>query len=152
MLKEFKEFAMRGNVMDMAVGIIIGGAFGPIVQSLVKDILMPPVGLFMGGVDFSDLFITLKQGIPPGPYPMLADAQAAGAVTINYGVFLNFVVSFFIVALAVFFLIQAFNRMRRKEGPPPAEPSTKACGFCYMTIPIHALKCGFCTSDLQKTA
>jgi len=151
MLKEFKEFAMRGNVMDMAVGIIIGGAFGPIVQSLVKDILMPPIGLFMGGVDFTDLFITLKQGMPPGPYPILSDAQAAGAVTINYGVFLNFVVSFFIVALAVFFLIQAFNRMRREEEPPPAEPSTKECGLCHMTIPIQAVKCGFCTSDLQRT-
>lgn len=152
MLKEFKEFVMRGNVMDMAVGIIIGGAFGPIVQSLVKDILMPPIGLLMGGVDFSDLFITLKQGIPPGPYPILADAQAAGAVTINYGVFFNFVVSFLIVALAVFFLIQAFNRMKREEEPPAAEPSTKECTFCHMTIPIPAIKCGFCTSDLQKTA
>jgi large conductance mechanosensitive channel len=153
MLKEFKEFAMRGNVIDMAVGIIIGGAFGPIVQSLVKDILMPPIGLLMGGVDFTDLFVTLKQGIPTGPYRILADAQAAGAVTMNFGVFLNFVMSFLIIALAVFLFVKAINRMKREEQKiPPAEPTTKDCIYCHMTIPINAMKCGFCTSDLQKTA
>ena len=152
MLKEFKEFAMRGNVIDMAVGIIIGGAFGPIVQSLVKDILMPPIGLLMGGVDFTDLFYILKQGTPPGPYRTLVEAQAAGAVTMNYGVFFNFIISFLIVAFAVFLLVKAINRMKREEEAPPAVPTTKACLFCQMTIPITATKCGFCTSDIQKTA
>ena len=152
MLKEFKEFAMRGNVIDMAVGIIIGGAFGPIVQSLVKDILMPPIGLLMGGVDFTDLFLTLKQGMPSGPYRTLVEAQAAGAVTVNYGVFVNFVISFLIVAFAVFLLIKAINRMKRKEEAPPAVPTTKECPFCRMTIPITATKCGFCTSEVKKTA
>jgi large conductance mechanosensitive channel len=153
MLKEFKEFAMRGNVIDMAVGIIIGGAFGPIVQSLVKDILMPPIGLLMGGADFTDFFVILKQGTPPGPYRLLADAQAAGAVTINYGIFVNFIISFLIVAFAVFMLIKAINRMKRQEqNIPPAEPTTKDCPYCQMTIPIKAMRCGYCTSELAKSA
>ena len=115
MLKEFKEFALRGNVIDMAVGIIIGGAFGTIVKSLVSDVIMPPIGLLLGGIDFSNLFALLKAGDPAGPYASLADAQAAGAVTINYGVFLDNIVSFILVALAVFFLIRAINQLQRKE-------------------------------------
>jgi large conductance mechanosensitive channel len=152
MLKEFKEFAMRGNVVDMAVGIIIGGAFGTIAKSLVTDVLMPPIGLLVGGVDFTDLFVTFKQGMPPGPYRILADAQAAGAVTVNYGVFLNSVVSFLIVAFAVFLVIKAINQMKRKEETPPAVPTSKECIFCRMSIPINATKCGFCTSEITKTA
>ena len=122
MIKEFKEFAMRGNVVDMAVGIIIGGAFGLIVSSLVADIIMPPIGLVLGNVDFTDLFAILKEGTPPGPYPSLEAAKAAGAVTINYGLFINRVISFIIVAFAVFMLIKAINTMRKREEAAPAAP------------------------------
>jgi large conductance mechanosensitive channel len=148
MLKEFKEFAMRGNVVDMAVGIIIGGAFGTIAKSLVSDVIMPPIGLLLGGVDFSDLFIELRQGATPGPYAALTDAQAAGAVTINYGLFVNNVVSFIIVALAVFFLVKAINRLRRTEEEAPAEPTTKECPKCFTAIPIKATRCPHCTSEI----
>jgi large conductance mechanosensitive channel len=123
MLKEFKEFAMRGNVMDMAVGIIIGAAFGAIVSSLVNDVLMPPIGLILGGVDFSSLMLTLKEGTPPGPYATPAAAKAAKAVTMNIGVFINAVISFLLVAFAVFMLVKTINRIRRQE-PPPATPPT----------------------------
>jgi len=123
MLKEFKEFAMRGNVVDMAVGIIIGAAFGTIVQSLVNDMIMPPIGLALGNVDFSNLFLLLREGTPPGPYPALQDAVKAGAVTINYGKFINTIISFLIVAFAVFILVRSINKMRlRKETEPPAPP------------------------------
>ena len=149
MLKEFKEFAMRGNVVDMAVGIIIGGAFGTIVKSLVSDILMPPLGLLMGGVDFSNIFLVLKDGAKPGPYAALADAQGAGAVTINVGVFANTVISFLIVAFAVFLLIKGINRLRRQEEQPAAEPDTKDCPFCMSSIPIKARRCPHCTSELE---
>jgi large conductance mechanosensitive channel len=148
MLKEFKEFAMRGNVVDMAVGIIIGGAFGTIVKSLVDDVLMPPIGLLLGGVDFSNLFLVLKHGTAPGPFVALADAKAAGAVTINYGIFLNGVISFLIVAFAVFLLIRAINSMRREEKAPPAAPTTKECQYCASSIPIKATRCPQCTSEL----
>jgi large conductance mechanosensitive channel len=148
MFKEFKEFAMRGNVVDMAVGIIIGGAFGTIAKSLVSDVIMPPIGLLLGGVDFSDLFIELRQGATPGPYAALTDAQAAGAVTINYGLFVNNVVSFIIVALAVFFLVKAINRLRRTEEEAPAEPTTKECPKCFTAIPIKATRCPHCTSEI----
>ena len=150
MLKEFKEFAMRGNVVDMAVGIIIGGAFGTIVKSLVADVIMPPIGLLLGGVDFSNLFVTLKDGAETaGPYAALADAQAAGAVTINYGIFFNSVISFLIVAFSVFILIKAMNTAKRKEeAPAPAAPTTKDCSFCATTIPIAAKRCPHCTSQL----
>jgi large conductance mechanosensitive channel len=123
MLKEFKEFAIKGNVLDMAVGIIIGAAFGTVVQSVVKDVLMPPIGLLLGGVDFTDLFITLQQGAAPGPYATLAAAQEAGAVTINYGLFVNSVVSFTIVAFAVFMVVRSFNRLKRQEEEAPAPPA-----------------------------
>ena len=148
MFKEFKEFAMRGNVVDMAVGIIIGGAFGTIVKSLVSDVIMPPIGLLLGGVDFSNLFMVVKEGSPAGPYAALADAQAAGAVSINYGLFINSVVSFLIVAFAVFFVIKSLNAMKREEEEPPAEPTTKECSFCFSEIPIKATRCPNCTSEV----
>ncbi len=149
MLDEFKKFAVKGNVVDMAVGIIIGGAFGTIVKSLVDDVLMPFIGLLLGGVDFSDLFIVLKDGAEAAaPYATLADAQAAGAVTVNYGLFVNNVVAFLIVALAVFFLVKGINRLKDQEEAPPAEPTTKACPFCATDIPIAASRCPHCTSEL----
>lgn len=148
MWKEFKEFAMRGNVVDMAVGIIIGGAFGTIVKSLVSDVLMPPIGLLLGGVDFADFFITLKEGATPGPYPTLADAQETGAVVISYGVFVNAVISFLIVAFAVFLLIRGINRLQRDQESPPPEPTTRECPYCMSAIPIKATRCPHCTSEL----
>lgn len=123
MLKEFREFAIKGNVLDMAVGIIIGAAFGTVVQSVVNDVLMPPIGLLLGGVDFTDLFVTLQQGSVAGPYATLAAAQEAGAVTINYGLFVNSVVSFVIVAFAVFMVVRSFNRLKREEEEAPAPPA-----------------------------
>jgi len=151
MLKEFKEFAMRGNVVDMAVGIIIGAAFGTIVKSLVSDIIMPPIGLLLGNVDFSNLFVVLKQGATAGPYASLTDAQAAGAVSINYGAFVNTVTSFVIVAFAVFLVIRSINRLKRQEEEPAAEPTTRSCPYCQSTIPIKATRCPFCTSELKST-
>jgi len=148
MFKEFKEFAMRGNVVDMAVGIIIGGAFGTIVKSLVSDVLMPPIGLLLGGVDFANFFLTLKEGAAAGPYSSLAAAQEAGAVVISYGVFLNAVISFLIVAFAVFLLIKGINRLQREQEAPPSEPTTRDCPFCISTIPIKASRCPHCTSEL----
>jgi len=146
MLEEFKKFAMRGNVVDMAVGIIIGGAFGTIVKSLVSDVIMPPIGLLLGGVDFSDFFITLKDGATAGPYASLAAAQEAGAVTISYGLFVNAVISFLIVAFAVFLLIKGINRMQTEE--KEAEPTEKDCPYCYSSIAIKATRCPNCTSEL----
>jgi large conductance mechanosensitive channel len=148
MLKEFREFAMRGNVIDMAVGIIIGGAFGTIVKSLVADVIMPPVGLLLGGVDFADLFVVLKEGTTAGPYAALADAKAAGAVTISYGLFFNAVISFLIVVFAVFLLIRSINKLKREEEVAPAEPTTKECPKCFSTISIKASRCPNCTSDV----
>ena len=148
MFKEFKEFAMRGNVVDMAVGIIIGAAFGTIVKSLVADILMPPIGLLLGGVDFSNLFLVIKQGTAAGPFNSLAEAQNAGAVTINYGAFMNTVISFIIVAFAIFMVVKAMNSLKRKQEAPAPEPTTKDCTFCYSTIPIKAVRCPHCTSEL----
>jgi large conductance mechanosensitive channel len=149
MWKEFKEFAMRGNVVDMAVGIIIGAAFGTIVKSLVSDVIMPPIGLLLGNVDFSNLYAVLKQGTTAGPYASLADAQAAGAVTINYGAFVNTIISFVIVAFAVFLLIRSINKLKRKKEEPAAEPTTKTCPFCQSAIPIKATRCPYCTSELK---
>jgi len=145
MFKEFKEFAMRGNVLDMAVGIVIGAAFGGIVTSFVGDILMPPIGLLLGRVDFSNLFINLK-----GNYPSVAAAKAAGAATLNYGMFMNTVIDFLIVALAVFLLVRYVNKLFPKPKPAPA-PALKDCRFCFSTIPAQATRCPHCTSDL-KTA
>jgi len=150
MFKEFKEFAMKGNVLDMAIGIVIGGAFGTIIKSLVSDVIMPPIGLLLGGVDFSNLFSVMKVGDPAGPYAALADAQAAGAVTVNYGVFANNVISFLIVAFAVFMLVKSVNAMRREEEAPPAEPTTKECPYCLSEIAIKATRCPDCTSELTS--
>jgi large conductance mechanosensitive channel len=140
MLKEFREFAMRGNVVDMAVGIIIGAAFGKIVSSMVKDMIMPPIGKLMGNVDFSDLFINLSSGT----YNSLKEAQDAGAATINYGVFINSVLDFVIVAFAIFMLIRTMNKLKRQEEPAPA--TTKECPECLSTIPLKAKRCAHCTS------
>ena len=148
MLKEFKEFAMRGNVIDLAVGIIIGGAFGTIVKSLVDDVIMPPIGLALGNVDFADLFMLLKAGAKSSPpYATLAEAQAAGAVTVNYGVFVNAVITFLIVAFSVFLLVRAANRLKPQEAP--AAPTTKDCPYCRMAVPVAATRCPHCTSELR---
>jgi large conductance mechanosensitive channel len=147
MLQEFKQFAMRGNVVDMAVGIIIGGAFGTIVKSLVADVIMPPIGLLLGGVDFSELFITLKEGSTVGPYATLASAQEAGAVIISYGLFINSVISFLIVAFAVFLLIKSLNKMQIQK-PATEEVTTKECAFCLSIIALKATRCPNCTSSL----
>jgi len=147
MLKEFKKFAMRGNVVDMAVGIIIGAAFGGIVKSLVDDMIMPPIGLLLGNVDFANLFLVLKEGATAAPYASLDAAKKAGAVTLNYGVFINSVVSFTIVAFAVFLLVRAVNKLKHAE-EATADPTTKDCPRCFTAIPIKATRCPHCTSEL----
>jgi len=151
MFKEFKEFAMKGNVVDMAVGIIIGAAFGSIIKSLVADVIMPPIGLLLGNVDFSNLFLVIKQASVDGTFATVAEAQKAGAVTINYGMFINTLISFLIVSFAIFIVIKNLNALKRKEETPPAEPKTKECPHCFSEIPIKATRCGFCTSELQET-
>ena len=151
MIKEFKDFAMRGNVIDMAVGIIIGAGFGTIVNSLVADIIMPPIGLILGNVDFSNVFLVLKEGKIPGPYSALAQAKAAGAVTVNVGVFFNTVISFLIVAFAIFLLIRNINRLKREREASPAVPTTKECPFCLSAIPMKAVRCAHCTSELKTS-
>ena len=145
MLKEFKEFAMKGNVVDLAVGVVIGAAFGKIVDSLVKDIIMPPIGKLLGGVDFSNLFLMLGGG---GPFPSLKAAQDAGAATLNYGMFINAIINFLIIAFALFMVIKAINRMKREEAAAPPPPTSKLCPQCQMEIPIKAVKCGHCTSTV----
>jgi large conductance mechanosensitive channel len=149
MLHEFKKFVMRGNVIDMAVGIVIGVAFAAIVNSFVNDILMPPIGLLLGSVDFSDMFLLLQQGDPAGPYTSLADAQAAGAVTLNYGLFINALISFVIIAFAIFMLIRVINKYHREEEKPEPGPTTKDCPYCFTNIPISAKRCPNCTSHLE---
>jgi large conductance mechanosensitive channel len=144
MLKEFKEFAMRGNVLDMAVGIVIGAAFGQIVTSFVADILMPPIGKLLGHVDFSNLFLNLSET----SYPTIAAAKAAGAATLNYGLFLNTVINFLIIAFAVFLLVRQVNRMAPKPAPAAA-PATRECPYCLSTIPLKATRCAQCTSELR---
>lgn len=148
MLKEFKTFAMRGNVIDMAVGIIIGASFGSIVKSLVDDVIMPPIGMLLGNVDFSDLFVVLKEGTTPPPYLTVAAAKEVGAVTLNYGLFINALVSFIIVAFAVFLLVRSLNKLKREEAPKKEEAVVKDCPHCFTTIPIKAKRCPNCTSDL----
>ena len=145
MFKEFKEFAMRGNVLDMAVGIIIGAAFGKIITSFVADILMPPIGLVLGKVDFSNMFINLGEGA----YTKLAEAKAAGVPTLNYGLFANTVIDFLIVSFAVFLLVRQVNRLRAAPAPAPAAPTTRDCPFCLTAIPLKAVRCPACTSDLK---
>ena len=149
MLKEFKEFAMRGNVIDMAVGIIIGAAFGTIVNSLVQDVIMPPIGLLLGNVDFSNIFAVIKEGKVVGPYASVAAAKTAGAVTINFGVFVNTLISFILIAFAVFLLVRTINKLRRQEEAPPPAPVTKECLYCFSSIPIKATRCPNCTSELK---
>jgi len=150
MFNEFKEFAMRGNVVDMAVGIIIGAAFGAIVSSMVADVVMPPIGLLIGNVDFSNLFIVLKHGVTEGPYASLAEAQKAGAVTLNFGKFANTIIGFVVVAISTFILIRAMNKLKRKEEARAAAPTTKECHYCFSVIPIKASRCPHCTSDLSS--
>lgn len=149
MFKEFKEFAVKGNVVDMAVGIIIGAAFTSIVNSLVNDIIMPPIGLVLGKVDFANLFVVLRDGKVAAPYSSLVDAKAAGSVTLNYGIFINAVISFLIVAFAVFLMVRTINRLKMQSAEPPAVPVTRECPFCLSIIPIKAVKCGHCISDLK---
>ena len=149
MFKEFKEFAVKGNVVDMAVGIIIGAAFTSIVNSLVNDIIMPPIGLLLGKVDFSSLFLVLKEGKIPAPYASIADAKTAGAVTMNYGLFINTIISFLIVSFAVFLLVKNINRLKRQSEETSVVPVTKECPFCLSVIPIKAVRCGHCTSELK---
>lgn len=144
MLKEFREFALRGSVVDLAVGVVIGAAFGSIVTSFVNDILMPPIGLLLGKVNFANLFINLSRQ----PYATLEEAQAAGAATINYGLFINAVIDFIIVAFVVFLFVRQINRMRREKEAPPAEPTTRECPYCLSTIPLKATRCPHCTSEL----
>ena len=150
MIKEFREFIMRGNVMDMAVGIIVGSAFGGIVKSLVDDVIMPPIGLLLGKVDFSNIFAVLKQGATPGPYASVVAAKAAGAVTLNLGLFVNTVINFLIVGFAVFLLVKGVNQLRRPKPAPAAAPTTKECPHCFTSIPIKATRCPNCTSQLAN--
>jgi large conductance mechanosensitive channel len=149
MFKEFKEFAVKGNVVDMAVGIIIGAAFGGIVTSFVADIIMPPIGIALGNVDFANLHIILKEGNIPPPYPSLDEAKAAGAVTLNYGVFINTIISFLIVAFSVFLVVRYINKLKREKETPPVEPMTRECPYCLSVIPLKAIRCAHCTADLK---
>ena len=144
MLKEFKEFALKGNAVDLAIGVIIGAAFGAIVTSLVSDLMMPPIGKALGGVDFSNLFVVLGDGT----YASLADAQKAGAATVNYGVFLNKLINFLIVAFVLFMVVKAMNRMKREAPAPAPAPTEKECPQCATSIPIKAKRCPHCTSNL----
>jgi len=148
MFKEFKEFIMRGNVIDMAVGIVIGVAFGGIVNSFVSDIIMPPIGMLLGNVDFSGLFIIMKEGKIAGPYESLDAAKAAGAVTVNYGMFINTIINFLIIAVAIFVLIRNVNRLKKKE-EAVVTPTSKECPYCMSVIAIKAVRCPHCTSELK---
>lgn len=149
MLKEFKEFIARGNVLDMTVGIVVGTAFAAIAKSLAADVIMPPIGLILGKVDFGNLYLVIQEGSQPGPYATLADAQAVGAVTLNYGLFINSVVSFLIVAFAVFLIVRGVNRFHRKQAAEPAPVTTRECPYCCLDAPIQARRCPHCTSQLE---
>ena len=146
MIKEFKEFILKGNAMDMAVGIIIGAAFGTVVKSLVADVIMPPIGLLLGGVDFSNLFVVVKEGAAAAPYASLEAAKEAGAVTINYGMFMNTIISLLIIGFSVFVLVKSLNKIQKEEEEAPA--TTKTCPFCISDVPIEATRCPNCTSEL----
>jgi large conductance mechanosensitive channel len=145
MIKEFKEFIMRGSVLDLAIGIVIGAAFAAVVNSLVNDIIMPPIGYLLGGVNFNDLFISLDGQ----DYESLVAAQDAGAATINYGLFINAIIVFLVVAFVIFLIIKAINRVEREEEEAPADPNTKECPFCLSEIALHATRCSHCTSQLE---
>lgn len=146
MWKEFKEFIARGSVLDLAIGVIIGASFGKIVTSLVDDVIMPPIGLILGRVDFSNLYLNLSGG----DYPSLEAAKAAGAATINYGIFINTIIQFLIVAFVLFLIIRQANRFKREEAA--AAPTTKECPYCLESIPLNATRCGHCTSELKVSA
>jgi large conductance mechanosensitive channel len=148
MLKEFREFILRGNVLDLAVGVIIGAAFGGVVTSLVNDVIMPPIGLGLGQVDFKDLFVLLKEGTTPGPYASVAAAKAAGAVTLNWGAFVNTVINFLIVGFAIFMIVRLANRLYKRAEAPPAPP-TRECPYCLSSVPLKAIRCPQCTSELK---
>ena len=148
MLKEFREFAVKGNALDMAVGLIIGAAFGAIVTSLVNDVIMPPIGAILGGMDFKDLFVVLKEGTTPAPYASLALAKEAGAVTLNYGAFVNAVVNFLIVSFSIFMMVRSINKFRKPAPAAPA-PAVKKCPFCLTEVPEAAKRCPACTSNLE---
>ena len=145
---EFREFIARGNVVDMAVGIAVGTAFAAIAKSLVDDVVMPVAGLALGNAEFQDLFLVLQEGAQAGPYPTLAAAQEAGAVTVNYGLFINSIVTFLSIAAAVFLLVRSINQLRRKEEGPPPPPTDQSCPYCQMKIPLQATRCPHCTSQL----
>jgi large conductance mechanosensitive channel len=145
MLREFKEFAMKGPVVDLAVGVIIGGAFGKIVASLVDDVIMPPIGKMLGNVDFANLFVNISDK----DYPTVAAAKAAGAATINYGIFFNTILNFLIIAFVLFLIIRQINAMKKPAPAPAAAPMTKECSYCLSEVPIRATKCGHCTSELK---
>jgi large conductance mechanosensitive channel len=147
-IQEFKDFAMRGNIIDMAIGVIIGIAFGAIVTSIVNDIIMPPVGLLLGKVDFSNLFAVLKEGSTASPYLSLAAAKAAGAVTLNYGIFINTIISFIIIALVMFLIVKSINKTKKKEIEKPA--AVKECPYCFSSVNIKASRCPFCTSEIKS--
>ncbi|MFP4228383.1 MAG: large conductance mechanosensitive channel protein MscL [Salinivenus sp.] len=150
MLEEYKTFAIRGNVVDMAVGIIIGAAFGTVVQSLVRDVLTPPLGLLTGGADFANLFLVIQEGTPEPPYATLQAAQEAGAVTINLGAFFNAVISFLIVSFAVFLLVRYINKMRAPDEGPAPPKTIKKCPYCMSDVSVQATRCPHCTSDLSE--
>jgi len=150
MWQDFKDFLKRGNVMDMAVGIVIGAAFSTVVKSMVDDIIMPPIGLLLRGVDFDAVMTVLSQGNPPGPYATLEEAQNAGAVVIAWGDFINAVVSFVIISFVIFLMIRYYNRLFREPEPEPTTPTTKECTFCHMEIPIAAVRCPYCTAELTE--
>ncbi|MCJ7680242.1 MAG: large-conductance mechanosensitive channel protein MscL [Candidatus Aminicenantes bacterium] len=150
MFKEFKKFAVKGNVIDMAVGIVIGVAFGAIVASFVADVLMPPIGLLLGNIDFSNLFLVLKDTAGAGPFATLAAAREAGAVTLNYGLFINTVISFLIIGFSIFMVVKWVNKLKVKDEEAPAEPTTKECPYCFSTIAIKAVRCPACTSALKE--
>jgi len=149
MLKAFKKFVLRGNVIDMAIGITVGTAFTALVKSLVNDVIMPPIGLLLGGVDFSNLYILLKAGDPAPPYASLVEATEAGATALRYGVFINAIISLLIIALAMFAIVRAMNRLQPEEAP--AAPTTKKCPFCLSDVPLEATRCAHCTADLPAT-
>lgn len=151
--KDFREFATRGNVVDLAIGIMVGGAFAPIAKSLVDDMLMPPIGLLLGHVDFKNFFLVLAAGKTPGPYPTVEAAKAAGAVTFNYGLFIDAVLTFLIIAFAAFLVVRLVTHLRRKEeGVAPAEETTRKCPYCLSTVPIKATRCPACTSQIAEGA